>query len=342
MDYKTLSEFINSAKPDESLMLIRFPGEQKINAYIGFASETRDENSEGLVFAAFDRNKKSYLLTPTKSQIFEISPSNSTQKIKVDIQKNFDAYATRFQEFSSAIKSGAFRKLVLSRKLVVSETIDILASFLSACNAYPNACCYLWYTSKTGYWLGASPEVLVEQHNQQLATYALAATKSAEDKSPWSEKEKEEQAIVTQYILDSLKSLGLNPVASSTVEAKAGKLKHLKTTITAALTADTSALRVAEQLHPTPAVAGFPKEKAIDFIMNHEGYDRSFYTGYFGLLQKNTTRLFVNLRCLQLYQNKTSIYVGGGLTKDSELIAEWQETQKKATTMLDILRSKAD
>ncbi|MDT8346993.1 MAG: isochorismate synthase [Flavobacteriaceae bacterium] len=342
MDPNTLLKFITSIKPDESLMLLRFPREQKIYGYIGKTTRSASSNLKGVVFAPFNNREKPYILTPTKTHVFKALSFTPSEKSTVNFQENFQAYATHFQAFSKAIHRDAFKKLVLSRSLLVSENIGLSASFLSACAAYPNACCYLWYSSDTGYWLGASPEVLVEQIDRQISTYALAATKSVEDTSPWTAKEKEEQAFVTQYILELLETAGLNPVASKTIEAKAGNLKHLKTVITATLTPKTTALSIAKQLHPTPAVAGLPKKEAIDFILKNEGYDRKFYTGYFGLLQQNTARLFVNLRCLQYVQHKTYIYVGGGLTKDSELSSEWQETQNKSKTMLDILQLKAD
>jgi isochorismate synthase len=112
-------------------------------------------------------------------------------------------------------------------------------------------------------------------------------------------------------------------------------------------------------LHPTPAVCGLPLREAKHFILENENYDRMFYTGFLGELNfkkkasrnrnrrnqensayrtvTNTSDLYVNLRCMQLADHKATLYVGGGITANSEAGKEWLETQSKAQTMLRIL-----
>ncbi|MFB1039347.1 MAG: chorismate-binding protein, partial [Polaribacter sp.] len=97
-------------------------------------------------------------------------------------------------------------------------------------------------------------------------------------------------------------------------------------------------------LHPTPAVCGLPRELARTFLFENENYDRSFYTGFLGELNlqdsKDTAKssaLFVNLRCMRIQNNKAAIFVGGGITKDSDAANEWEETVFKAKTMKRML-----
>jgi isochorismate synthase len=112
-------------------------------------------------------------------------------------------------------------------------------------------------------------------------------------------------------------------------------------------------------LHPTPAVCGLPKAPAKKFILENENYNREFYTGFLGELnlkktlqrsgnRKNrenqaytsitkTSALFVNLRCMKLEVSKAVLFVGGGITKDSDPVAEWEETSNKAQTMKRVL-----
>ena len=91
-------------------------------------------------------------------------------------------------------------------------------------------------------------------------------------------------------------------------------------------------------LHPTPAVCGLPKEEAKQFILDNELYNRDFYTGFLGELNlKGQTNLYVNLRCMQLKDNRISIYVGGGITADSNAENEWEETVIKAKVMKNAL-----
>ncbi|MBT8260061.1 MAG: chorismate-binding protein, partial [Bacteroidia bacterium] len=145
---------------------------------------------------------------------------------------------------------------------------------------------------------------------------------------------------------------------SSTKTVQAGKLLHLQTDINASLR-DNNLEELIKSLHPTPATCGLPKDKAKAFILEHENYNRSYYTGFLGELNfkvkssrnsnrrniennayvsiKNETNLYVNLRCMQIKQNKAMIYVGGGVTKDSIPEKEWQETVNKTKTMKNVL-----
>jgi isochorismate synthase len=194
----------------------------------------------------------------------------------------------------------------------------------------------------------------------------------------WGEKEKQEQQFVTDSILRDLEKAGvsLSGVESSEpYTAKAGNLLHIRSDIsgeipnskfqvpkedssTAAINRG-SAERIISALHPTPAVCGLPREKAKNFILSEENYNREFYTGFLGELnlQKNVQRsrtrrnvenlayravkketdLYVNLRCMKIEEGKAILFVGGGITKDSVPEDEWQETVNKAETMKKVL-----
>ncbi len=77
-----------------------------------------------------------------------------------------------------------------------------------------------------------------------------------------------------------------------------------------------------KKLHPTPAVCGLPLESSKEFILKNENYKRTYYTGFLGELNltkenKNTSELFVNLRCMEIKNSSAFIFVGGGITKES-------------------------
>ena len=89
-----------------------------------------------------------------------------------------------------------------------------------------------------------------------------------------------------------------------------------------------------KKLHPTPAVCGLPKKEAFEFIQENEGYDRGFYAGYLGIdSQRRTKEYFVNLRSAEFCQNQIKIYVGGGVTAESNPQKEWEETELKSGTI---------
>ncbi|UOQ71783.1 chorismate-binding protein [Hymenobacter cellulosilyticus] len=168
-----------------------------------------------------------------------------------------------------------------------------------------------------GTWLGASPEVLVEVDEQGVfRTMALAGTQAlAPGALPqhaiWRQKEIEEQALVARYIVSCFKQLRLREYEETGPRTVvAGQLLHLRTDFAVNLrqvpfpTLGTDMLRL---LHPTSAVGGMPKQAALSFLQEHEGYDRAYYSGFLGpvnLPQAGVSRLFVNLRCLQLHPSR--------------------------------------
>ncbi|MEZ4779855.1 MAG: chorismate-binding protein, partial [Flavobacteriaceae bacterium] len=93
-------------------------------------------------------------------------------------------------------------------------------------------------------------------------------------------------------------------------------------------------------LHPTSAICGMPSALSKKFILENENYNREFYTGYLGpiLGPNEASFLFVNLRCMKLEKNKAHIFVGGGITKESNVNDEWTETQNKMQPMLQVLQ----
>jgi isochorismate synthase len=91
-------------------------------------------------------------------------------------------------------------------------------------------------------------------------------------------------------------------------------------------------------LHPTSAVCGMPLEPSLEFLQQHEGYDREFYSGYLGPVNvDNNIYLYVNLRCLQLLKGQALVYAGAGVTIDSTPETEWEETEMKLNTLLKVI-----
>lgn len=246
------------------------------------------------------------------------------------------------QKTIEAIKQGQAEKIVVSRRKdfkMDNFSIEILIERMFS--TYPSAFRYVWFHPKTGIWCGATPETLVEIRNNQFRTMALAGTKpySAEP-IKWREKELAEQHFVTQAILENLTDIVQDINVSETHNHRAGNLVHLRTDISGMLsTVEGSLSKLADILHPTPAVCGTPKEFAKNFIFHNENYDREFYTGFLGPIEDDgrTATLMVNLRCMKIQNGKASIFMGGGITVDSDPAEEWVETQNKMQTMLQVL-----
>ncbi|MCF6214170.1 MAG: chorismate-binding protein [Flavobacteriaceae bacterium] len=311
-------------------------------------------NESGFVLAPFNTEKKRILI-PFEHSDFEnfiLSPNfikvNSHKKsLKSSTASlNKTDYTQLIKKAVGHIKNNKFNKVVLSRKTSIKNTeFDLKNTFLRLALKYPNALTYFWHHPKVGTWMGATPEKLISINDNYFETMALAGTQIFKENTAiiWGEKEKKEQQIVIDYISESLKKIGIPIKISKPFNLKAGHMSHICSEITGRLPEKSSLLKLVENLHPTPAVGGYPKQKAIDFIVENENYDREFYTGYLGIINKNleregrSTQLFVNLRCMQVDKQKLSFYVGGGITKDSNPQNEWQETEDKSKTLLSVL-----
>ena len=253
-------------------------------------------------------------------------------------------YQALFDKALKAIDKGELTKVVLSRRIAYTGVQKpLLSYFQDLVQAYPSAFCYAFSHPKIGKWVAATPETLVKIEDNQLRTMSLAGTKPfVEGEKPlWTEKEYREQQVVTDTIIKVLSPYTNDLSTGKIHEVRAGKLWHLCTEITAKIPSNTPIQEIVQRLHPTPAVCGFPTEKAREFLLENEGYPREFYAGYCGLVNfkhKNSLDLFVNLRCAQLTDKEAFVYVGGGINSGSQEESEWQETENKAQTMLRILQ----
>jgi len=254
----------------------------------------------------------------------------------------------------SAINQQQFEKVVLSRSR--SEDIlpdfDAIETFCRLQKTYPNAFISLVSIPEIGTWMGASPEILVSvDQNKIFRTVALAGTQPiTPETSPanamWRQKEIEEQALVERYIISCLKSIRLREfteIGPRTVVA--GNLMHLRTDFTVDMQAvpfPTLGTDMLALLHPTSAVCGMPKAAATRFILQQEGFDRAYYSGFLGPVQiDGESHIYVNLRCMQLFEQQVLLYAGAGITAESEPEKEWLETQFKMDTMYRVIHTEA-
>ena len=248
------------------------------------------------------------------------------------------------------IERGRFEKIVPSRIKIVDlpNDFDISVSFQKLCDRYTNALISFVSIPGFGHWLGATPEVLVSVEDKTIfRTVALAGTQPYYEGTnlrsvAWTQKEIEEQALVERYVISCFKKIRLREYEEHGPKTVvAGNLMHLKSDFTVDMkTTNFPQLGsvMLQLLHPTSAVCGMPLETSLDFLKEHEGYDREFYAGYLGPVNvNNDIDLFVNLRCMQLLREKAILYAGAGVTIDSIPEAEYEETEIKFNTLLNVI-----
>jgi len=329
----------------------------------------KDFSESGFIFAPF-KNSENPLFIPEndcsktvlpifEKAIFQLSTSEKSSKNLSAEEKS--AHINLVGLGIETILKTKLKKVVLSRKEIQKVTASAVEIFQNLLSLYPNAFVYVWSHPETGVWIGATPETLLKTERTKFSTMALAGTRKLQNfpEDDWTKKEIVEQQMVTDSIVSKLNELGYTEELlniSETYTSEAGSLLHLRTDITGNFKKDATEIEaILKALHPTPAICGLPTKLALEFIQDNENYDREFYTGYLGLLnmtteikRNNRTRnqenqayssirkdssLFVNLRCLKYEKGKVAIYVGGGITVDSNPESEWEETVNKTRTM---------
>ena len=354
---------------DLPFVVYKFPNENRLGILIQSTNtvyRTRTFEEQGFVFAPFDSEKEAILLpgSPTYAKDFDFDTIVTKQLSSVRASEfEKDSHIALVEKAIDRIIHSDLQKVVISRKQKIdTQDFNALDTFKRLGSKYATAFVYLWYHPKVGMWLGATPESLLSINGRSFETVALAGTQPySSGDIIWGAKEQEEQELVTRDIVSNLENFKLLNFKRHGIENhRAGDLLHLRTRITGTFsTAEVSIESLLKALHPTPAVCGFPREDAKNFIFNNENYPRSFYTGFLGELNifqdkskprnrrnvenlayktlSKSTQLFVNLRCMQYKDQAANLYIGGGITKDSNAVNEWEETVNKAQTIASIL-----
>jgi menaquinone-specific isochorismate synthase len=106
----------------------------------------------------------------------------------------------------------------------------------------------------------------------------------------------------------------------------------LHTSFVAILKPGVSPERILKLLHPTPALGGLPKQRAIDFIREHEPFDRGLYAAPFGIITRDYVDALVCIRSCLINQRQVHIFGGAGIVAGSTSESEWLETDRKMHT----------
>jgi isochorismate synthase len=314
------------------ILKYRIPGESIVEKTGQFTIDYDTKEPNGFVIGDFISDAI-YIFqeAPVKGEL-----SFLTEKPYIASQEEYLEESVKVLE---AFDPFGLQKMVLSRiKQVDFDESKSEKLFHELVKTYPNAFVYFISSKLFGTWIGATPEILLVTALHSGFTMALAGTKKADDTSDWEPKEKEEQQFVTDFIQTRLiESKYENIELSGPFEVIAGPVKHLRTDISFDFE-NGNALKTIRTLHPTPAVSGLPQKEAISQILETEKHERLFYTGFIGLISENKNQIYVNLRCCQIQKGAAYLYLGGGFTKDSIPELEWQETENKSKTLLNILQ----
>ncbi len=285
----------------------------------------------------------------TSAHVYSLEHCTTPEDYFKSLVKRFISKTREWDAMQGEGNSGT-SKIVASKVACLECEVSPLELFDRLCEAYPSACVFLYSTERHGTWIGASPEPILEYRDNTYSSLSLAGTRwgEAED-AEWDQKNIEEQAIVTDFIVDAYKKFGLSPKTKGPFTLVAGPVMHLATEITAEGERDD--LSLLRYLCPTPALSGFPRDEARPEIIIWEIPPRECYGGLVGIINEDFSySTFANLRSGRLHPRRTgstessestmstvtytiTLRAGAGITHLSDPEKEWEETENKLRTL---------
>ncbi|MCW5590938.1 MAG: isochorismate synthase [Burkholderiales bacterium] len=258
------------------------------------------------------------------------------------------------QEALRAIDSGAVRKVVLARDILLDaeREIDPWALHRLVHAGEPHGLRFCLRFEAGSAFMGASPERLVAQHGAAISCDCLAGT-IARGLSPGdearnaaallaSEKDGREHRIVLEEILAAIAPhvRSVQSPEAPRILALPGVL-HLWSPIRAQLRQGVGLSEIVAGLHPTPAVGGSPRLAAMDLIHALEGRSRGWYAGLVGWIGADAADFAVAIRSGIVRGNRMTAFGGAGIVRGSDPGAEWDETARKAASFIHLFSERA-
>lgn len=306
---------------------------------------------------AFDPADASCLYVPGRYERGERAPAveraaEANQVISVQSTPAAAEFKTSVSSALDAFAQGHLAKVVLSRKLILTlhkpaDPEQVLARLMSQ---NPHAFHFSLPLGQDRRLLGASPELLLRVSGGEVFTHPLAGSakrggEPAQDRQVArdllaSRKDQHEHRLVIDEIRRVLTphcrelAIPANPTLMST-----DTLWHLGTPIAGQLhPGQASVLSLACQLHPTPALCGYPTELARQFILEQEPFRRALFSGIVGWCDsQGNGEWAVVIRCGVLDGHQVELFAGAGIVAGSDPAMEWAETGTKLGTMLKAL-----
>lgn len=252
-----------------------------------------------------------------------------------------ESESTVRQEYIKKLGSLIEKLKVRGGKTVISRiicgdagNIDIGDFIRRRFSRYVSTFRFAYFTPETGTWIGTSPEELLSYDSSRgrFSITSLAGTRRNGQHGEWDAKNIVEQSLVSRFIGDTLDECGLKHISKVCNDVDFYPVRHLCHRFFGQIES-TQIPYLIEKLSPTPALCGYPRENAIEEISEVENFSRRCYGGYIGFQDSNSLILYVNLRCINMSQERYCIYAGGGITGASDPVAEWDETASKSETM---------
>ncbi|HOD95138.1 MAG TPA: isochorismate synthase [Candidatus Hydrogenedentes bacterium] len=255
---------------------------------------------------------------------------------------DFSGWKKQIEDALHAFEDGPLTKVVLAREssFHASAAVDPIALMCLLADTAPDTTLFCFQPASCRAFLGASPERLYHRRGVHMQTEALAGTRPrgldpAEDarlekELVCSKKEQQEHAIVVESLLTTLDNFAVElQYPGKPAIKKLAHCQHLYTPVRVRLEQGVSDSFLLRQLHPTPAVGGYPKKEALQYLREHEPFERGIFAAPVGWIARDSADFFVGIRSAAVLGNRLCLYAGAGIVPDSVAEEEWRELDAK-------------
>ncbi len=252
------------------------------------------------------------------------------------------AWERLVQRALSSIDAGSISKVVLARRIAAysEQPVDPALVLARLRQSVPECTIFAVRSNEGAAFLGATPEVLCRVDGRLLETEAIAGSAPKPGEPPLDSTDKE--AREHRAVVDGIEQ-ALTPLCSSLqVDGAPGAIglphvRHLRTAIRGRLRGNVALSELVSALHPTPAVGGVPRDRALRFLAEHEDLDRGWYAGPIGWIGDGAAELAVAIRSALIRGSEANLFVGAGIVAGSTAQGEWLETEAKSFTLLEAI-----
>lgn len=267
--------------------------------------------------------------------------------ITTTTERHKEAYLQSIENVTSLIKANEADKVVIARSLALDFDGKVTSDMMLAQITAEQPESYLFvFESGDDFFFGASPERLVMVKDNDAYSSCVAgsikrgATKEQDDAYGSELLNDAKNLQEHQYVVDMIRQSFEENCATYTLPngpqlLKIRDIQHLFTPVEGQLKENASILHMVKNLHPTPALGGAPRERAMEVIREYEPTDRGVYAAPIGWMNAEGDGEFaVAIRSALVHNNQAYLYAGGGIVADSKPQSEYEETLVKFRPML--------
>lgn len=326
--------------------LIRIGDQQWLTITVQLPIGENPADIRGDLLSALD-DRIALLRADTRTRSPALTPATP---LDVRYPLPYPAWEANIQAAIQQMHAGDLQKVVLARFCAAhfAEPVNVDHALADLAARYGDCYRFLFEPQPNRAFFGATPELLAALDGRDFRTMALAGsvrrgTTPAEDAAYRREllhdpKERHEHQLVIDAIAARLQTHAAHMTVHETGVLTLSNIQHLHTPITARLKPGQHILHVVEHLHPTPALGGAPRAKAMQVIETLEQFPRGWYAAPVGWVDYQLNGQFaVAIRSAISQERRAWLYAGAGIVPESIPQKEWDETALKFRPMLQAL-----